>query len=144
MRHVEAPLHHRSDDVAAKICIGWMAQAALWHVAERCGFETHSGPTLIFGRWRIVNRLSPVDAERRHILVVERFVLVVANDHTHIWRHTLQRLAKMGDRRLACLVMCRALLVSDFAFEMIGAAKLIEMVEIVRVASEPELGIAAV
>src|SRR5262245_5258810 len=54
--------------------------------------------------WDIGHLFTPVDTERRHIIVVEGLLLVIAEDNQHISRAALQRLSNLGNALLVCRV----------------------------------------
>src|SRR5829696_1440526 len=46
------------------------------------------------------NRLSPIDADGRHIVIVKELVLIVADHHDYVGVHFRERLAQPVQRRL--------------------------------------------
>jgi hypothetical protein len=52
----------------------------------------------------IGNLLTPVDTERRHVIVVEGLLLVIAEDDQDVWRDTLQGLGESGNALLVSVV----------------------------------------
>src|SRR6266496_5039188 len=54
--------------------------------------------------WHIGYLLAPVDTERRHVIVVEGLLLVIAQDDQYVWRAALQGRSNLGNALLVSRV----------------------------------------
>ena len=111
--HVEATLDQSLDEVAAQGGIRGVRHAAAGRVpVRRGGVHVGLAPLLALRRG-VGDCLAPVDVDRRHIVVVERLVLVIPQNHHYVRGGALQGVGQVADRPLAGVKARAGLLLTE-------------------------------
>ena len=95
------------------------------------------------GHRRVVDGLAVVQTERRHVVVVERFLLVIPEDDADIGRRRADDVPKPGNRLLASVPPRLKLVVGALALVVLLGPELDQLGKGVRLALVPVLGLCA-